>query len=67
MTIFVVHNTIGGYAREDAEQSNIVGVFTDETMAKTLARILGANCTEVTLNEVPKGYLSFARELGVKL
>ena len=40
-TLYVVHGTRGGFAREDSQQSHVIGVYTDETVATRVARVAG--------------------------
>ena len=66
-TLYVVHGTRGGFAREDSQQSHVIGVYTDETVATRVARIAGGQVDTVTLDHVAPGYLASAREMGTPI
>ena len=66
-TLYVVHGTRGGFAREDSQQSHVVGVYTDETVATRVARIASGRVDTVTLDHVAPGYLASAREMGTPI
>jgi hypothetical protein len=66
-TLYVVHGTRGGFVREDNQQSQVIGVYTDETVAAQVARIAGGRVDTVALDHVAPGYLASARELGTPI
>lgn len=61
MILYVVHGTIGGFAREDVPVSTIIGVYTDEAVAKKVrsAASCGARIEPVTLDKIHAGHLDF--------
>lgn len=70
MTIYVVSHTVGGYAREDASTSSVVGVYSDDGIATLVKKSVGgdAKVTPIELDVVPPGYLDFAKNvLGVDI
>lgn len=66
-TLYVVHDTRGGFAHEDSQQSHVIGVYTDETVATQVTRIAGGRVDTVTLDHVAPGYLASAREMGTPI
>jgi hypothetical protein len=64
--LHIVHKTVGGFTREDRDDSHIVGVYTDEDVAKKVAIASHAQVASIELDHIPPGYRSFAKELGMK-
>lgn len=67
MTLFVVHRTVSGYAPEDSDKSDVVGVYTDSVLAQKLALLSHAKVAKIELDFVPAGFKSLAKEIGVDL
>ena len=67
MKLFVVHATRVGYAREDADESVVVGAYTDEEVARKVALLSFAKYIEVEVDYIPPGIKKAAPEFGVKL
>jgi hypothetical protein len=65
MELHIVHNTVGGFAREDAHQSNIIAVLTDPDMAKKIALASQAKVTSLALDDIPIGISKNLIELGL--
>lgn len=65
MKLFAVINTVGGFAREDAPNASIDGIFTDEKIAEIVRKASGstAKVVQVTLDEVKPGYIDFAKHV----
>lgn len=63
-TLYVVHSTAGGFAREDASQSCVEGAYTDPAVARKVAAISGGKVAEVVVDAVPPGYVATAQEMG---
>lgn len=67
MKIYVVHQLIGCYAREDDSRSHIAGAYTDAEVARKVALIAGlSSVAEVELDHIPPGYEKDATEFGIK-
>ena len=64
-TLFVVIYSIGGYAREDADQPQCGGVYTDITQAQIHAKIVHGRVAAIALNHMPAGILASAKEFGM--
>lgn len=64
--LFVVHNSVAGYAREDATNSNVIACLSDEKKAKMLAVVAHGKVQKIVVDEIPQGYLKMAQELGFK-
>lgn len=64
MKLYVVHQTIAGYAREDRDCSSVIGTYTDSALADKIARAWSAQVKEVVLDEIPPGILDFLRHIG---
>ena len=67
MKVFVVHRTVGGYAREDASSGDVVGVYTDITLAKKVALLARGTWTEVDVDYIWPGIEQLAPEFGITL
>jgi hypothetical protein len=67
MKVFVVHRTGSGYAREDNSTSEVVGVYTEMTLAKKVALLARSACTEVDLDYIRPGIEQAASEFGITL
>ena len=65
MELFAVIYTVGGFAREDAPNAAIAGIFTDEKIADIVCKTagFGAKVVPVELDKVALGYISSAKEL----
>lgn len=65
MKLFAVINTVGGFAREDASNASIEGLFTDEQIAEIVRKACGssAKVVEVQVDEVKPGYIDFAKHV----
>lgn len=62
-TLYVVHGTIGGYAREDALQSSIQGVYDNKVTAKRVASLTHSTVSEVEFNRVSPTIKAMAKEI----
>ena len=67
MILYVVHNTVGGYAREDAARSIIDGAYTDADTARKISLITGGTVEPVEVDYIPLGYEQAMHRLGIKL
>lgn len=69
MELFAVVTTLGGFAREDAARPDIVGVYSDETIANQVKTLygFGAEVKPVSLNAIPAGLRRSAEQLGFSL
>lgn len=67
VTLYVVASTTGGYAREDAAEPYVGGVFTDEKVAKKVAMVSHAKVFPVVLDQVGAGYIETMQAMGIKL
>ena len=67
MILYVVHTTIAGYERSDPGTSAVVGVFTDEDVAKKLKVSLGygSGVSKIELDFLAPGHLANMKELGL--
>ncbi len=65
ITLYVVASTIGGYAREDASEASITGIFTDEALAKKVAMASHSKVFPVPLNQIPPGIEQNMKELSM--
>ena len=67
MILHVVHMTIAGYERSDPGTSDVVGVFTDEDIAKKLKMTLGyaSGVSKIELDFLAPGHLANMKELGL--
>lgn len=64
--LYVVHYTIGGYAREDADQTIAAGVYTDIRLATVHKMVCsGGQITELDLDVLPRGVIAAANEMGL--
>jgi len=65
MILYVVHATQGGFAREDAARSIVLGAYIDhgQALRVRLAHGAGAEVTEVQLDFVPPGYQEFVKKV----
>lgn len=63
--LFVVVHLIGGYAREDAPNASVVGVYRDKDKAELVAAVsgFGARVFPVAFDAIPAGILQNAHEL----
>ena len=67
MKVYVVHRTRSGYAREDAAESDVVGVFTDKEVARKVALLSYGRYEEMEVNYVMPGIKAAAPEFGFTL
>lgn len=65
--LYVVASTTGGYAREDAAEPHVCGVFTDENVAKKVAMVGHGKVFTMPLDQVGAGYIETMRAMGIKL
>ena len=66
MKLYIVSYQVGGYAREDASQTRISGVFTEDKLelAKKLKNARQfSTIHECELNEVQPGFKGFLKEI----
>lgn len=66
-TLYVVAGTIGGFAREDASEVSVKGVFTDKPMAEKVALVSHGKVFPVELDNIMPGYLQAFEAFGIKL
>ncbi len=64
-TLYVVHGTRGGFAREDSQQSHVEGAYTDPAVAHKVAAISGGKVAEVVVDRIYPGYVATAQEMGI--
>lgn len=62
-TVYVVVNTIGGYAREDADQATCEGVFSTPELAEKVQKASRGQVVAVELDKVMPGYAAFYKEI----
>lgn len=67
MKLQVVAQQIGGFAREDAPQMQVVAVLTDPVRAQALKRVVHGQVFEVEVDQIPQGYVDHAKQLGIEL
>ena len=67
MKVYVVHRTACGYARGDQPISDVVGVYTEATLAKKVALVTRGTWTEVDLDYIWPGIQQDAPEFGITL
>lgn len=67
MKVYVVHRTRGGYAREDAAESDVVGVFTDKEVARKVALLSYGRYDEMEVDYIMPGIKAAAPEFGFTL
>ena len=67
MKLFVVHRTVGGYAREDASSSDVVGLYTDGEVARKIAILAHGQYKEVEVDYIMPGFINAASEFGMTL
>jgi hypothetical protein len=67
MKVFVVHRSVGGYAREDASSSDVVGVYTDGEVARKIALLARGQCKEVEVDYIMPYFINTASEFGMTL
>ena len=64
MKLYIIHETSGGFAREDASVSHIVGATTDDRRAKQMKSWWGhSTITEIELDYLPPGYINFCEKV----
>ncbi len=67
MKLFVVHRSRSGYAREDNSTSEVVGAYTDITVAKKVALLARGTWTEVDVDYIWPDIEQSAPEFGITL
>lgn len=67
MTLYIVHRTTPGYAREDEGGSEVVGAYTDEHVAKNVAVLTYGTVQAVEVDHIYPGIRSRAKEFGIVL
>ena len=66
MKVYVVTKTFGGYAREDADSTQVIAVLSNGIRAERL-RLAASGCavTEVEMDAIPEWIAQNAKELGI--
>ena len=67
MKVYVVHRNRSGYAREDAPTSDVVGVFTDQEVARKVAMLSYGRYDEMEADYIMPGIKAAALEFGMVL
>ena len=67
MKLYAVHRTREGYAREDAHTSDVIGIYTDQEVARRVAVISYGQWQEVEVDYIPPGIKADATAYGVTL
>ena len=67
MKVYAVHRSRGGYAREDAPVSDVIGVFTDKEVARQVAIIGHGQWMEIDVDYIMPGLRAAAEEFGFAL
>ena len=67
MKVYVVHRTRGGYAREDAPTSDVIGVYTDKEVARKVAILGHGRYDEMEVDYIVPGIKAAAPEFGMTL
>lgn len=67
VTVHAVLTLRAGFAREDAPSAQLLGAYTQEPVARLVARCLHGEVVPVVLDQVPAGVYGIARELGLAL
>lgn len=68
-TVHVVAATVGGYAREDSPNVDIVGAYLNPKVADAVRKVAGygATVTALELDFIPAGLVEAMREFGIVL
>lgn len=68
-TLHAVMRTIGGFAREDADRPDLVGVYSDPVVARQVQILVGGGAVvvPVEVDAVSTGLVESARQLGMTL
>jgi hypothetical protein len=66
-TLYLVISTISGYTREDAPEAHACGVYTDEKVAKAVARVTHSKVVPLELDKIAPGHLEAFKAFGIKL
>lgn len=61
--LYIVAGTIGGYAREDADQVVVYGAFMDQTIANKMKLVTGGKVYPVVSDAISPGYYQTLKEL----
>lgn len=69
MSLFAVVRTVGGFAREDAAEPSLVGVYSDPSVANDVCRLAGGDSRVVPfeLDHINPGLRDTAHAYGVTL
>lgn len=67
MKVYVVAKMIGGYAREDYPNIDIVGVYTEESKAKIVATVSHGRYYEIKVDHIHPGIKQDATAFGYNL
>lgn len=66
-TLYVVVQSLGGYAREDADRPGCAGVYTEKDIAAKVAKVSHGTVIPIELDHIHPGYLDMAKMCGMKL
>ena len=66
-TLHVVVQSLGGYAREDADRPGCAGVYTDKPTADAVAKVARGEVVTIELDHIHPGYIEMMKMLGIKL
>jgi len=67
-TLYVVVDSVGGYAREDADTPGCAGVYTDKAKADIVAKLAsGGTVIPIVVDHIHPGYVEMAKVYGYKL
>ena len=67
MKVYVVHRTREGYSRGDALDSDVLGVYTDQEVARKVAILGYGKWMEVEIDYIYPGIKAAAPEFGMTL
>ena len=67
-TLYVVVESLGGYAREDADRPGCAGAYTDKAVADIVAKLVSSGRVfPIEIDHIHPGYLEAAKAYGFKL
>jgi len=67
-TLYVVVDSVGGYAREDADSPGCAGAYTDPEVANIVAKLVSSGRVfPIEIDHIHPGYLEAAKAYGYKL
>lgn len=68
-TVHVVATTVGGYAREDSQNVDVVGAYLNPKVADAVRKVAGngATVTALELDFIPAGLVEAMRQFGIVL